>query len=449
MRELITLRSPKEENTMSIFGAMGTAISGLNAQSAALGNISDDIANSQTTGYKRVDTTFADYITTSTANENGSGSVVAQPDYVNTVQGSITQTDNPLALAISGQGFFAVSATNGNASSTGQPIFDSQQYYTRDGNFQLDKNGYLINNNGDYLNGWPASSSGTIDTTTLAPIQIAEQAYAPVATSTISLAANLPPAGKADATNSTVQDPITTSATIYDAQGTSHQLTLSFLSQGADSNNWKVTVTDDSGNTVGQAQVTFAADGTLATLSQATGTQSAAGSAAAINLATTYPASGGGTQDVTLDIGTIGGSTGLTQHAGSSYTLGGLTQNGVPPGQFNSITMSTNGNVVANYDNGQSRVVAQVPVITFPAPDALQRQDGASFTATLGSGQALAQVAGTSGAGSLATNALEQSNVDIATEFSNLIVAQQAYAANAKTVTTANAMTNTTINMIQ
>ena len=108
---------------MSLFGAMNTAISGLSAQSAAFSNISDNVANSQTVGYKRVDTSFIDYLTTSNATENDSGAVVAMPDYVNNVQGTITQTDNTLGLAIAGQGFFAVSQQDGEVNNI--PHFQS------------------------------------------------------------------------------------------------------------------------------------------------------------------------------------------------------------------------------------------------------------------------------------------------------------------------------------
>src|SRR5579872_6156686 len=138
-------------NPMSLFGAMNTAISGLGAQSAAFSNISDNVANSQTVGYKRVDTSFIDYLTTSNATVNDSGSVAASPEYINNVQGTITQTDNPLGLAITGQGFFAVSQQNGEVN--GLPTFNQQQYYTRAGDFQLDKNGYLVNSAGNFLNG--------------------------------------------------------------------------------------------------------------------------------------------------------------------------------------------------------------------------------------------------------------------------------------------------------
>ena len=121
----------------------------------------------------------------------------------------------------------------------------------------------------------------------------------------------------------------------------------------------------------------------------------------------------------------------------------------MPPGAFSGVSMQTNGDVVANYDNGQSRVVAQIPLTEFAAPDALQRQNGQAYTATSLSGDPLAEVAGTSGAGTLVTNALEQSNVDIATEFTKLIVAQQAYSANTKMITTADQLLTATINMKQ
>ncbi len=119
------------------------------------------------------------------------------------------------------------------------------------------------------------------------------------------------------------------------------------------------------------------------------------------------------------------------------------------PGGFTGITMNASGDVVANYNNGQTQTVAQVPMITFAAPDALQRQNGQAFTATTNSGNAITQAANTNGAGSLVTGSVERSNVDIATEFSRLIVAQQAYGANAKMVTTADQLLQTTINMMQ
>ena len=150
-----------------------------------------------------------------------------------------------------------------------------------------------------------------------------------------------------------------------------------------------------------------------------------------------------------MDLGTYGLTNGVTQYAGTAYNLAGLTQNGVPPGSFSSVTAQTDGSVVVNYNNGQSRTVAQVPVTTFAAPDKLQSQNGQAFTQTQLSGTPTADAAGANGAGNLVTSAVEQSNVDIASEFSQLIVAQQAYSANAKMITAADQLLQTTINMKQ
>ena len=114
---------------MSLFSAMNTAVSGLSAQSSAFGNISDNVANSQTVGFKRVDTSFEDLVAQSTPDINDPGGVVARPDYINTVQGTVSQTDNPLSLAITGNGFFQVSQQNGTQNT--QPTFSPQPLYTR------------------------------------------------------------------------------------------------------------------------------------------------------------------------------------------------------------------------------------------------------------------------------------------------------------------------------
>ena len=202
---------------MSLLGAMNTAISGLTAQSAAFGNISDNVANSQTTGYKEVETSFVDYLTTSTTAVNDPGAVVAQPDYLNNIQGTITQITNPLALAIAGQGFFAVSQQTGEANSI--PTFNPQQFYSRAGDFQLNSSGYLINSAGEYLNGWSVDpASGIANQNSLAPIQVTQTVYNPVATSSVTLSANLP-ATPASGTGTSAA-PISSDIDVFDALGT-------------------------------------------------------------------------------------------------------------------------------------------------------------------------------------------------------------------------------------
>jgi flagellar hook protein FlgE len=434
---------------------MNTAISGLTAQSAAFGNISDNVANSQTVGYKRVDTNFVDYLTTSTTTTNDPGAVVARPSYVNNVQGTITQTDNPLAMAIAGQGFFAVSQQTGQAN--GIPTFNPQQFYSRAGDFQLNSSGYLVNSARQFLNGWSVDpTTGIANQNRLAPIQVTQTVYNPVPTSEVALSANLPATPAINTATATT--PISSDIDVYDALGTQHVVTLNWV-QNAGSD-WTVSIVspdDIAAPAVGSAEVQFGAlsgnpapEGTVGNIGNVTGSVAsagyAAGAAATMSFTTDF---GSGAQTIQLGIGTYGETNGVTQYAGSQYNLEGLTQNGVPPGSFAGVTPQPNGDVVVNYNNGQTRTIAQVPVITFNNPNALQRQDGQSFTATTGAGTPLAEQASTNGAGNLVTGSVESSNVDIATEFSSLIVAQQAYGANAKMVTTAQSLLQTTIDMKQ
>jgi flagellar hook protein FlgE len=241
-----------------------------------------------------------------------------------------------------------------------------------------------------------------------------------------------------------------------------HTVTLNWVQTAADTWSVQVNSPDDtaagdrgtadvdfgpttSGNpvpsgTVGNLVADAADPGTIAT------SPYAANTAATVAFTTNF---GSGPQTITINLGTYGQTNGVTQYAGTQYNLRGLTQNGVPPGAFSSVTTQTNGDIVVNYDNGQSRTIAQVPVITFNDPNQLQRQDGQAYTASTNSGTPLAEAPGTNGAGTLVTQSVESSNVDIATEFSNLIVAQQAYSANAKMVTTADQMLQQTIDMKQ
>ncbi|MBC7635499.1 MAG: flagellar hook protein FlgE [Acetobacteraceae bacterium] len=436
---------------MSLLGAMSTAISGLSAQSASFGNISDNIANSQTVGFKRIGTNFEDILTSSTAGSNQSGSVLAKPDYQNTLQGTIAQNSNPLSMAIAGQGFFPISLLNGGQ--VGTVNFSPQQYYTRAGDFTMDKSGFLVNGAGGYLNGWPINpQSGQINRTTLAPIQVTQSVYNPVATSIVDMAANLP------ATPATGV-PINAQVSVYDTLGTSHIITLG-MTQTAP-NVWTVAVNspdDATGVARGTATVNFGptasgnpvADGTVGSITSPTGSVSgsafAANNPASLSFATDF---GNGPQTIALNFGTYGKAAGLTQYAGTTFQLQGINQNGVPQGSFSSASVTSAGDIQVNYNNGQVRTIARVPITIFSAADELQRQNGSAFTATVNSGQPLNEDAGINGAGLIKTSATETSNVDIATEFSNLIVAQQAYSANAKIVTSADQLLQTTLNMKQ
>lgn len=428
---------------MSLFGSMTTAITGLNAQARALGHVSDNVANSQTAGFKRTDTNFVSYLTESTQSVHRPGSVVARPDYTNTVAGPIAQSENPLSMAISGQGFFSVALPTGT--SNGQVAFDERQFYTRAGDFQLDRDGYMVNGAGYVLQGWSSNSLGEPDRTQMQPIRISELVFNPIATSTIELSANLPAGGTAA---------VTTPINVYDSLGTLQPMTLTWTPNGA--NTWTLDIAaPGAGGSLGTIDVQFGqaatpavADGTVGGFANATG--SLAGAAAVLgdpSLVSFTADFGQGPQAVSLNLGAFGAARGVTQYAGDEYELRNLAQNGVPLGAYSSVAIRENGDVAINYDNGQSRVIARVPITTFNAPDRLQRLDGQAFMRTVESGEARTTDAGSNGAGRLATSSIEGSNVDIASEFSKLIVAQRAYTANTKIVTAADEMLQDTINM--
>jgi flagellar hook protein FlgE len=287
-----------------------------------------------------------------------------------------------------------------------------------------------------------------------------------VATTDVTLSANLPATPTAG--TATAAAPISSDIDVYDALGTMHTVTLNWVQVTPD--NWTVQISspDDvavPNKDMGTADVSFgfnantAPSGTVGKLQPDPGpglqgsivTPNQAyipnvNTAAIVQFTTDF---GSGAQIIRINLGTFGQTNGVTQFAGSTYNLRGLTQNGVPPGAFSSVTTESGGNIVVNYDNGQTRTIAQVPVVTFNAPDKLQRQNGEAFTASTGSGTPLAEAPGTNGAGNLVTQSVESSNVDIAAEFSKLIVAQQAYSANTKMVTTASQMLQQTIDMKQ
>lgn len=431
---------------MSLFGAMTTAISGLNAQSRSLGHISDNLANSQSAGYKRVDTNFTNLVTQSTQTMHAPGSVMARPDYTNSIQGTIEQSDNPLSLAIGGQGFFSVAQARG--SSNGLPAFDERQFYTRAGDFRMDRDGYLVNGSDYFLQGWPVDSNGNVDRTTLAPLRVSQQVFNPIATSSVEIAANLPaidpPATPADAKSFSTQVPV------YDQLGNRHALTLTFSQTPGTAGppptpgparSWQMSI---SPNPVGGAvsiPIVFGNNGTIDSFNGVTGTTNAV---VDLNFQMNF---GLGNQDINLNLGRFDVAQGITQQAGTDFSLRTLHQNGVPPGSYSGLAIRENGDVAVNYDNGESRVIARVPLVSFSDPDKLQRLDGQAFMRTIESGEAQVMDAATNGVGKLVVGAEEGSNVDIGTEFTKLIVAQRAYTANTRVVTTSDEMLQDTINM--
>jgi flagellar hook protein FlgE len=223
---------------MSILGAMFTAVSGVNAQSRALGHISDNIANSQTTGYKKVETRFETLITVSNQNLHSPGGVIASPFYANNVQGNITQTQDNTNLAITGNGFFVVSRAN-NQTAT-QTTFDALRYYTRAGDFEVNRDGYLVNNGDYYLNGWAVDpDTGVPDTSVVSPIHIEQVIDEPTPTSVIDFVGNLP--ANSDVNPTPPLSP--TSVQVFDALGNPHNVSLVWTKRA--DNLWKLDIQAD------------------------------------------------------------------------------------------------------------------------------------------------------------------------------------------------------------
>ncbi|MFM7690790.1 MAG: flagellar hook protein FlgE [Alphaproteobacteria bacterium] len=438
---------------MSLYSSMNTALSGMNAQSRALGHISDNVANSQTVGFKRTDTNFVSYISESNSDVHRPGTVLARPDFTNQVQGTIEQVENPLALAISGQGFFTAALPVGT-NPDGSKNFDARNFYTRAGDFNRDREGYMVNGSGYALQGWPVTN-GVVDKTQLTPIQIKEDVFTPTRTQDLDFTGNLSAGG------TTAQS---TSIQMIDSLGRSRALTVTFTPSAAPGDNtWTLSInaTAATPQALGGITIQFGKDPAGTALDQPDGTianfTTPTGSFAGSTVGTGNPAFvtftanfGQGAQTMVLNLGNFGVSGGLTQFASGS--AGGLSvnsfeQDGIPLGSFSSVTTQKNGDVRINYDNGQSRLVARVPVTVFKDPDKLDHLDGQAFLRTTESGEARVVEAGEDGAGLLSTRAVERSNVDIATEFSKLIQAQRAYSANTRIVTTVDDLLQETLNM--
>lgn len=433
---------------MSLNGSLYAATSGLGAQTAAITNVSNNVANSQTTGYKRVDTSFAEQLSQSTTRLNGSSTVSAAPVATVSRGGDISQVENPLAMAISGNGLFAVSRPAGT-DANGNTVYSPTQFYTRNGDFSKNAEGYLVNTSGYALEGWPVAN-GAVNRGQLGLIQVDEAPMPPQMTDTISVSANLPASG--------TETSYSTQVPVYDNLGIARSVTLNWTPAG--NNQWQLNVLGPDGtSSAGTAMVTFSdgsgggngmPSGTIDSISNTTGSLAAStfsGQGSDASLSVNLP--GLGINGAVIDLGSYGSTQGVTQYAGTTYQQNSVVANGAAPGAYTGVSVKENGEVVVSYDNGKSRTIAQVPVVTFQNADGLQREDGQAFTATQAAGQARVLAAGEQGTGSLATSSIEASNVDITSEFSKMIVAQRAYSANSRVLSTVSGLLSETVDMLR
>lgn len=473
---------------MSFFGSMTTAITGIRAQSSALGYISDNIANSQTTGFKRTDASFYDIVTASTANFHQPGAVVAKPSYTNSVQGSVDASQVSTNMAINGEGFFVVSQRV--ATVDNNPVFQTVPYYTRRGDFSMDKNGYLVNGGGYYLQGLPidpVTNNPSGDTPGV--IKISGNFLAARMTQTISYTANLPSypqtanakdgvagsellqtaAEAASATPPFHNDPTVMPPTAADGfiQAQDEQAFLdrsvaggaitTYTAQGNPVNvqfRWvKLDNADGDGSGSAPGTETWAMfyksdDGATGTAAKWTNTGQAYTFNSNGQLSPTIPSTtisnltvnGVNLGNITLDHG----SSDVTQFANpnGTVTVNTIDQDGYASGELVSVAVAENGRITGTYTNGKTIDLFQVSLAKFNNPNALQKMNGTAYAATQESGAAIM-----GGTGDIVAQALEASNVDLADEFAKLIVAQQAYTAGTRIITTSDQLIQETLNM--
>jgi flagellar hook protein FlgE len=415
---------------MALIGALSSGRTGLVNSGNELAVIGNNIANAETVGFKASRTEFADLISAQsggTSADIGLGSTIAD---VRTLfdQGTVQNTGRSLDLAINGQGFFVLREGTG-------------QVFTRAGNFSLQANGAVTNSVGNVLQGSPLNQDGTV----AGPVGdivlggITSQAKATTTTAlTGNLQADAPtttfPSGTPTEAQAYAGSSFSTSVQVYDSLGKAHNLLLFFSRTGT--NTWDVNAgvdAADTGGTPGTVQVigtdtlAYNPNGTVA--SGGTFTASVTFTGATTN------------QAITLDL------TNLTQFAGTSG-ISAVTQDGFGAGGLSSLTVNAKGILSATFDNGQSRPLYQLAIAQFHAPEGLASEGNQTYHATVDSGPPAIATPGSQGTGTIVSGALEQSNVQIAQEFINLISAQRSFQANARVVSGSDQMLQDLVNIV-
>ena len=445
------------------------SLSGLNAASNDLSVTSNDIANVGTTGFKESRAEFADIYAASplgtTANAIGAGVRLANVAQ-QFGQGNLQFTQNTLDLAVSGQGFFVMHA---NATS-------ADLIYTRAGAFNVDQTGVVTNSSGNVLQVFPVDALGNVTTSSLAgtvPLTVPNTIGVPNATTLVDLNVNFPaaispalnvntpfpgapvygpaPVGTLDRElelNPANPNPATyhnsTSATVFDSQGSTHILTMYFVMTNDLTNRWEVRSTLDGvpmtvggAGIFGPAVLDFDANGILDIATSTNGGSIPYDAFALTN----------GAAPLTLAVDFTNQGNTLTQESQGSFTVQSLTQDGYATGRLSGLEVDDEGLVRASFTNGQNTPLGKVAMARFDNPQGLRQIGNTSWLESVESGVAIAGEAGTGSFGLLQSGALETSNVDLTAELVNLITSQRNFQANSKAIETANAITQTIINL--
>jgi len=433
---------------MSISSSLFTALSGLNTQGTAMSIVGDNISNINTTGFKSSSPQFEDILGLSLSgvsgsNQTGAGANVKSVD-VNYTQGTFDTTDVTTDVAINGKGFFIVKDPTTN-----------EQFYTRAGHYHFDNQGYYVNEQGDRVQGFLYDNTGTSLIQTLADIQVNQNnMIPPQVTTTAQMVLNLdssatPTTGGFLITNPTGTSSYTTPLTIYDSLGQAHAiqvyftnvsgLTIGATTYGPRTWQWNAIIPNSDTSTggvgytlFGNGILAFNSNGALTSVMPAT-----------LHNQTANPityANGVAATDSTLDF------TSTTQY-GTVSSIQIVNQNGYAPGTASNISVDDQGNIVANYTNGQVRNIARLALANFTDINGLQRRGSSLYSETVASGQPLVNRPGDAGMGTIASSMLKESNVDLAGEIIKMVVIQRGYEANSKVISTTDAMMNTLLNI--
>lgn len=406
---------------MSITNSLYIGISGLMAHGDAISVVGDNIANTSTVGFKRARASFSDLLGGELGAQRLGGGVRLAGTQTMYDQGAIMQTGNPLDVAISGGGMFVVRGNH--AGQTGQ-------FYTRDGRFQLDNEGFMVDARGLRLQGFAITNGARA--TSINDLQLGARQSPPVPTTSAALALNLDASSVAipggfDPANAAATTSYATSVRVVDSLGNSHEVALSFTKTATGAWEWHATVdggelqggTPGTPTEIANGTLAFAPDGSLA--SQTTAASSASFVGATPN------------QAIAFDFAAA------TQYAAAS-SVGSADVDGHGSGSLTDLVIDPDGTIQGVFDNGDRIDLAQLALADFANLEGLERAGDGLVTESTASGAALIDIPGTGARGSFVSGALEGSNVDLGTELVTLIAYQRAFQANAKTVTTADEM---------
>jgi flagellar hook protein FlgE len=420
---------------------MYSSASGLNATTDELSVVGDNISNSQTVGFKASRTDFADAMTQEMVGGAGEQGLGVRTLTVQKLmaQGSFTTTNQDTDVAIEGNGMFVLKGSYGGSTGT---------YYTRDGQFTIDKNGYMVNEEGLRVQGMQADTTGNVSSGLLGDLQVGNASAPAKATDDITVRGNL------DSTATPTENPVaatgyagwtvtdakntsnfSTSMVVYDSLGKPVQLDVYFCMDSV--GDWHYhAVTDGANLTAGVAntptevatgELKFDTEGKLVSNTTTANTFN--------------PVNATNPQPLTFNFGTgtaTGGSglDGITQYAAAS-AMSFVTQAGFTSGSLSKLSIGSDGTITGGFTNGQSRILGQLVLGNFAAPDELARTGGSLYQETVASGPGTLGTPATADRGSISAGALEQSNVDLSQEFINMIAAQRSFEADSKTLTTA------------